>query len=141
MLVQPNDRPDKIGIITRGSLSQGVEMKLEATEDIENVSAGTFVVIQGAKYDFFSMITDVRIDAANEDIFLYPPREEDDLLREVMRGTSTYATISLKPMLMLPNQRHQELVDEPARVVKTIPSHFSRVALATEEGCSAYFRS
>ena len=137
--MQPNNRPDKIGVITRGALSQGVEMKLEATEDVENVAAGTFVVIQGAKYDFFSMITDVRIDAANEDIFLYPPGEEDDLLREVMRGTSTYTTVSLKPMLMLPNQKHQDLVDEPARVVKTIPSHFSKVALATEEDVARIF--
>lgn len=138
-MLNPNDRPAKIGVITQGSLSKGVEMKLEASVDVEGIIAGTFVVIQGAKYDFFSMITDARIDAANEDIFLYPPSEEDELLREVMQGASTYATISLKPLLMLSNERHQELDDEPARVVKTIPSHFSRVALATSEDVARIF--
>ena len=134
-----NDRPNKLGVITLGSLSKGVEMKLDASVDVESVAAGTFVVIQGGRYDFFSIITDVRLEAANEDIFLYPPAEEDDLLREVMRGASTYATVALKPMLMLPNERHQELVDEPARAVKTIPTHFSRVALATSDDVARIF--
>ena len=102
MLSNPNARPGKIGIITQGALSKGVEMKLDATVSIEEVVAGTFVVIQGAQYDFFSMITDARIDAANESILLHPPGESDQLLRDVMHGSATYATISLKPMLMLP---------------------------------------
>lgn len=135
----PNNRPDKIGVITLGSLSKGVEMKLNAAVSIEEVTAGTFVVIQGKLYDFFSMITDARIDAANDDILLYPPSEEDTLLREVMHGNSTYATISLKPMLMLPNTQHQELLDEPPRVVKTIPSHFSLVAKATQDDVARIF--
>lgn len=135
----PNNRPDKIGVITQGSLSKGVEMKLNAAVSIEEVTAGTFVVIQGKLYDFFSMITDARIDAANDDILLYPPSEEDTLLREVMHGNSTYATISLKPMLMLPNTQHQELLDEPPRVVKTIPSHFSLVAKATQDDVARIF--
>lgn len=138
-MLAPNDRPGKIGTITQGSLSKGVEMKLDAANSVEEVAAGTFVVIQGARYDFFSMITDARIDAANEDIFLYPPSEDDQLLRDVMAGNSTYATISLKPMLMLPNEKHQELSEEPARVVKTIPSHFSKVARATAEDVARIF--
>ena len=138
-LMQPNDRPDKLGIITHGSLNKGVEMKLDAGTSIEDVMAGTFVVIQGEKYDFFSMITDVTIDAANEEILLHPPSEEDELLRRVMQGSATYATVSLKPMLMLPNQEHQELSDEPARSVKTIPAHFARVAKATEDDVARVF--
>ena len=139
MPTNPNDRPTKIGVITQGSLSKGVEMKLDASVLIEDVTAGTFVVIQGAQYDFFSMITDARIEAANDDIFLHPPDEEDQLLRDVMHGNSTFATISLKPMLMLPNGRHQDLADEPPRVVKTIPSHFSRVASATSDDVARIF--
>ena len=108
MSANPNDRPQKIGVITQGALSKGVEMKLDPSVSVEDVTAGTFVVIQGAQYDFFSMITDARIEAANDDIFLHPPDEEDQLLRDVMHGTSTFATISLKPMLMLPNRQHQD---------------------------------
>ncbi|MBX2822500.1 MAG: ATP-binding protein [Rhodothermaceae bacterium] len=135
----PNDRPNKIGVITQGSLSKGLEMKLDASVSIESVMSGTFAVIQGKEYDFFSMITDVRIDASNEDILLYPPAQDDVLLREILQGDATYATVSLKPMLMLPNQTNQELLQEEARSVKTIPSHFSLVAKATEDDIARIF--
>lgn len=137
--INPNDRPDKIGVITHGSLNRGVEMKLDSSESIENVIAGTFVVIQGEQFDFFSMITDVSIDAANENILLNPPPAGENLLRQVMQGSGTYATVSLKPMLMLPNRKYQDLLDEPPRSVKTVPSHFSVVARATDEDVSRVF--
>ena len=138
-MTPPNDRPNKIGVITQGSLSKGLEMKLDASVSIESVMAGTFAVIQGTEYDFFSMITDVRIDAANDDVLLYPPSKDDLLMRQVLQGDSTYATVSLKPMLMLPNQTHQELQQNEARSVKTIPSHFSLVTTATEDDIARIF--
>ena len=139
MQQSPNNRPNKIGVITQGSLSKGLEMKLDASVSIESLIAGTFAVIQGNQYDFFSLITDVRIDAANDDVLLYPPSQEDQLMREVLQGNATYATVSLKPMLMLPNTQNQELLQEPARSVKTIPSHFSLVAKATEDDIARIF--
>ena len=140
-LQPPNDRPGKIGVITHGSLAGGVEMKLDGARSIEDVVAGTFVVIQGERYDFFSLITDARIDAANENILLNPPGVEEELLRRVMQGSATYATVSLKPMLMLENARSQELESEraEARPVKTIPTHFSLVAQATEDDVARVF--
>ncbi|MFB6231758.1 MAG: ATPase, partial [Salinibacter sp.] len=82
-------RSEHIGVITHGSLNDGIEMKLDPGESVENVVAGTFVVIQGEQYDFFCMITDVEIEAANEQILLNPPDPSDDLLREVMQGSGT----------------------------------------------------
>lgn len=136
-LRRPPERPDRLGVITHGSLSQGVEMKLEASESIEEVVAGTFVVIQGEKYDFFSMITDVRIDAANENILLHPPSAENNLLRQILRGSGTYATVTLKPMLMMRNDGLQELAE--VQPVKTVPSHFAAVYRATAEDVTRIF--
>ncbi len=138
-LLHPNDRPSKIGVITHGSLKGGVEMKLDAPESVEGTEAGTFVVIQGERYDFFSMITDVEIEAANEAILLNPPGPDEDLLRRVLQGTGTYATVALKPMLMMPNGEHPELSEEAPRSVKTIPTHFSVVARATEDDVARAF--
>lgn len=135
--LNPNDRPDRLGVITHGSLNGGVDMKLDASESIEDVVAGTFVVIQGEKHDFFSMITDVQIAAANENILLHPPSREDELLRQVMQGMGTYATVSLKPMLMMDNRSHQEFAE--VRPVKTVPAHFSTVARATSEDVARVF--
>jgi len=131
-------RPDELGIITRGSLLEGVEMKLSPGRSVEDITAGKFVVIEGEKHEFFSMITDVRLDVTNAQILSNPPSRENTLLRQVLSGTSTYTTVMLRPMLMLrrgenaPNDR----VPEP---VKTIPTHFATVYEADEEDVRCIF--
>ncbi|MCZ6634261.1 MAG: ATP-binding protein [bacterium] len=135
-----NGEPDsgEIGVITRGSLTEGVEMKLNPDRSVEDVKAGKFVVIEGYKNQFFSMITDLSLDATNPEILLYPPHEGDRLLHSVLNGSSTYVTVNLRPMLML--EQGEEVVDEP-RPVKTIPSHFSKVVEADEEDVARVFGS
>ena len=128
----------EIGVVTQGSLTEGVEMKLNPDRSVEDVKAGKFVVIEGYKNQFFSMITDLSLDATNPEILLYPPREGDQLLHSVLNGASTYVTVALRPMLML--EQGEEIVDEP-RPVKTIPSHFSKVVEAEEEDVSRVFGS
>ena len=128
----------EIGVVTQGSLTEGVEMKLNSDRSVEDVKAGKFVVIEGYKNQFFSMITDLSLDATNPEILLYPPREGDQLLHSVLNGSSTYVTVALRPMLML--EQGEEIVDEP-RPVKTIPSHFSKVVEAEEEDVSRVFGS
>ena len=128
----------EIGVITRGSLTEGVEMKLNSDRSVEDVKAGKFVVIEGYKNQFFSMITDLSLDATNPDILLYPPHEGDQLLHSVLNGSSTYVTVNLRPMLML--EQGEEVVDDP-RPVKTIPSHFSKVVEAEEEDVGRVFGS
>lgn len=138
-----NGSPDiqdggEIGVVTQGSLTEGVEMKLNPDRSVEDVKAGKFVVIEGYKNQFFSMITDLSLDATNPEILLYPPREGDQLLHSVLNGSSTYVTVALRPMLML--EQGEEIIDEP-RPVKTIPSHFSKVVDAEEEDVSRVFGS
>lgn len=145
-----------IGVITRGSLDKGIEMKLDAGESIESVKAGTFVVIEGHDFEFFSMITDVTLDAANDDILLHPPGPDEGLLLSVLQGSSIFTTVKLKPMLMVrrPSSNlsddlsvndnwasskktgSEERTPEP---VKTVPSHFSRVRKASEEDVARIF--
>ena len=132
-LSRPNLRPGKIGVITHGSLSKGVEMKLDATESIEDIIAGAFVVVQGEKYDFFSLITDVTIAATNENILLYPPTAQDELLLRVMDGMGAYAKVEVKPMLMMGNAHLLELSTQEPRAVKTVPTHFSQVTRASRD--------
>ena len=134
----PNIQDGEIGVVTQGSLTEGVEMKLNPDRSVEDVKAGKFVVIEGFKNQFFSMITDLSLDATNPEILLYPPRESDQLLHSVLNGSSTYVTVALRPMLML--EQGEEIVDEP-RPVKTIPSHFSKVVEAEEEDVSRVFGS
>lgn len=130
-----HERRRRLGVLTHGSLGAGVEMKLDPARTVESVRAGTFCVVEGERYDFFSLITDLRIDAANEGILLRPPGREDEFLRQVLHGTSTYATVSLKPQLLVPQGDH----DAPPEPVKTIPAHFSAVGEATDDDVARVF--
>lgn len=127
----------RLGVITHGALGAGVEMKLDPRRPVETVRAGKFVVVEGERFDFFALITDLRIEAANENILLNPPSAQEELLRRVMQGSATYATVSLRPMLMLESGK---LDDKAApQPVKTVPTHFSAVGEATEDDVARVF--
>ncbi len=129
---------EPLGVITQGSLVEGVDMKLDSERSVEDIKAGKFVVIEGFKNEFFSMITDLKLDATNPYILLYPPHEGNHLLHSVLNGTSTYVTVALRPMLML---EKGEIIEDEARPVKTVPSHFPKVVDAGEEDVSRVFGS
>ena len=129
-------RGEAIGVITKGSLVEGLEMKLDSAQNVEDMKAGKFVVIEGDKNDFFSMVTDMRLDANNQEVLLHPPGREDDILRKVLAGTTTYNIVSLRPMLMMPKGA---VDDDGPRPVKAIPSHFSEVQEAMEHDVAKIF--
>ena len=129
-------RGEAIGVITKGSLVEGLEMKLDSAQNVEDMKAGKFVVIEGDKNDFFSMVTDMRLDANNQEVLLHPPGREEDILRKVLAGTTTYNIVSLRPMLMMPKGA---VDDDGPRPVKAIPSHFSEVQEAMEHDVANIF--
>ena len=62
-----------LGVITQGSLSGGLEMRLSPDISVEDVRVGKFVVVEGIKNRFFSMLTDVSLGTSNPKILLAPP--------------------------------------------------------------------
>jgi DNA helicase HerA-like ATPase len=106
-----------MGVVVRGSLSRGLEMKLSADVPIEELRAGKFVVIEGDRYEFFSMITDIALSVTTNDVLEIPPESPNSLLGKVIAGTSTYGTVTLRPMLML-SREDRPAVFAAARPVK-----------------------
>lgn len=128
-------KPNKpLGMITQGSLSAGLEMRLDGKQSVENLRVGRFVVIEGENNRFFSMLTDVSLSSSNASVMLNPPAN-DAFLMSVLSGTTTFGTVKLQPMLMLTkDQEEREL-----RPVKTIPSHFSPVFEADAQDFALVF--
>nr|WP_255604033.1 ATP-binding protein [Oscillochloris sp. ZM17-4] len=124
---------NRLGVITSGSLTEGLTARLEARESVEDMRVGKFVVVQGEKHEFFSMITDVVLEATNQKVLIDPPHG-DAFIHEVLAGTSTYGTLQMKPQLMLPTDRAENMLP-----VKTIPRHFSPVFEAEEGDFSRVF--
>jgi len=129
----------EIGQVVGGSLLEGLTMKLNAGESVEDVRAGKFVVVDGEKHQFFSMITDVVLSTSASGIEHNPPGREDRLMHRVLSGTTTYGTIKLRPMLMLPTGSEGSDPEKDLRPVKTIPGHFSPVYTATAQDVSRVF--
>lgn len=124
-----------LGIVTQGSLSAGLEMRLDPSRSVEELRVGRFVVIEGKHTRFFSMLTDVGLATTNAQILNHPPHG-DSFIMDVLSGVSTFGTVKLQPMLMLEKTggNLQEL-----RPVKTIPSHFSPVHEATAHDFALVF--
>ena len=61
---------------------------------VEDVRVGKFVVIEGRRHRYFSMLTDVALGTANPQILLDPPAE-DSFLNEVMAGIGTFGTVNV----------------------------------------------
>lgn len=123
----------RLGVVTSGSMLDGLCARLEGHTSVEDVRVGKFVVIEGEKHEFFSMITDVALEATNQKILADPPNG-DVFIYEVLAGTSTYGSITIKPMLMLPHN-----LEEGLRPVKTVPRHFAPVLDAEEDDFQRVF--
>lgn len=128
--------PEELGVVVRGSLAEGLEMRLAEGRSVEDLRAGKFVVIQGECNQFFAMLNDVQLSASHPGVLLHPPQGE--LARAVLTGTSTFGTVKLRPMLMVPHGADPD--DEDGLLpVKTIPAHFSPVFEATREDVGRVF--
>ena len=124
----------RLGIVVGGSLSKGLNVKLDRTAVVEGMAVGRYVVVRGQTgRRFFGIITDVALDATNPAIEKSPPDVSDPFLAQVHRGVSTFGRLEISPMLVL-----DEESDEP-RPVKTVPAHFSPVYEATEEDVNRVF--
>ncbi len=122
-----------LGVVVGGSLSKGLEVKIDRDQPIEETAVGRYVVIEGQKRKFFSMITDVQLDATDPRMAKVAPDMSDEFMRDVMIGTSTFGLLHVSPMLML-----EAGATEP-KPVKTVPGHFARVVEATPEDVNMIF--
>lgn len=151
-----------LGIVVQGSLSDGLEVRLNGEISVEDMRVGKFLVVHGRHTRFFCILTDVTLGTASPRILMNPPDPENTFLTEILAGTGTFGTINLTPMLMFvpanpfdlitqratsqnsdrikKNKRKKSLAHETVEEtsdfqllpVKTIPSHFSQVFDATE---------
>ena len=128
---------DRLGIVVSGSLESGVEVKLDGTVSVEDMAVGRYVTIEGQKQRFFGMITDIGLGAIDPRFTLTPPDVTDPFISEVLSGTSTYGTLHVLPMLTISGDV-ANLIEGP-QPVKTVPTHFSAVNLASQQDVELVF--
>ena len=134
--------PQRLGMVVSGSLTEGMEVRLDADTSIEDIKVGTFVNIQGQHMRFFGVVTDVALASMDPALPSSPPDVSNPFIARVVSGTAAYGTITVEPMLTLGGgdsvMGDDESQPQPA---KTIPPHFSAVGSATDEDIRTVFGS
>lgn len=127
----------RLGIVVAGSLNKGVEVRLDSSASVEDMAVGRYVTIEGEKRRFFGMINDISLGVIDQKLTLTPPDVSDPFMAEVLAGTSTYGTLQVSPYLTIEGDVTSLL--EGPQPVKTVPSHFSTVNLASEQDIELVF--
>ena len=125
------DREARLGVVVGGSLTEGVDVRLDGDRSTEDVKVGTFVSIQGDRSRFLGVVTDVSLETTDSALRASPPNVSDPFVAEVVSGTSAYGTIRVEPMLVID-------VEGPTPA-KTVPSHFAAASTASQEDIEIVF--
>lgn len=129
-------RSHRLGIVAGGSLSAGMDVKLDTGAVpggiIEDMAVGKYVVVRGQTgKKFFCIVTDIALGHANPDLLKAPPA--DEFTARIYAEQLAFGVIKIAPMLVMDNDHSQP------RPVKTIPAHFAPVYEATEDDVHRVF--
>ena len=125
-----------LGVLVGGSLSRGVDVRLDPQTPVEDMALGQHVVLHGKSRRFFGIITDVVLESSDESLRGNPPDLSNPIVAQVVSGAVSYATLRVLPMLALEGALASVEGPTPA---KTVPAHFSPVHLASEEDVQMVF--
>ena len=150
----PQAEEQPLGLVVGGSLSEGVEVRLDTggRTSVEDLKAGSFVTIRGAKHRFFGVVTDLTLNSTDPRLKHHPPSVDDPFTAEVVSGSVAYGTASVLPHLTMPlvlgasAKTSAPVTSVPATseaetpvAAKTIPSHFSPAYPASNQDVEMVF--
>ena len=121
---------DVLGMVVSGSLTNGVEVKLNPDRSVSDIKIGRYVAIETQDLKFFGVVTDIALGATDQTLRVNPPEVSNPFIANVIKGTTAYGVIQVEPMLILSQEDFDSLSGpQPA---KTIPPHFSQVSFASD---------
>ena len=137
----PTDGDVRLGMVLAGSLTEGVDVRLDSGRTPEEIKVGTFVSIQGERLRFLGVVTDVVLESAGSGLTATPPDVSDPFIATVVSGTSAYGTVKVQPMLVLADSEDPTLALEGPQPAKTVPAHFAQASQASEADIQRVFGS
>lgn len=84
-----------LGVVTDGSFSQGLRVRLLDPAAVERLRVGSFVVVEGDEHRYFGMVTDLALATTDSALAADPPLHSP-FLHRVLRGTHAYATAEIR---------------------------------------------
>ncbi len=131
----------RLGVVTDGAFNAGLTVRLDPGVSTEDLRIGSFVVVEGEQHLFFSTLADIFLRAADARIAADPPRDVSPFIARALSGTATYATVQVRPMLMMEKGNDTTFAMDlsPPQPVRTIPMHFAVLRAATETDFGTVF--
>lgn len=123
----------RLGVVTDGAFNAGLSVRLDPDVSTEQMRIGDFVIVEGDRNLYFSMISDMQLRATDARLIADPPADASPFVASALRGSLTYANVQVKPMQMMSKGGEEDfIVDlEGPQPVRTIPMHLSTLAEAT----------
>ncbi|MFC1962602.1 helicase HerA domain-containing protein [Chloroflexota bacterium] len=126
-----------LGRVVSGSLSRGLEVRLDRTASVEDMVVGRYVTIQGGKDYFLGMVTDIELGAADDRLSSSSLDVSDPFIAEAVAGSAIYGILHVLPMMNLGHQAI-DFIEGP-KPVKTVPAHFSTVGESSQRDIELVF--
>lgn len=121
---------DQLGVVTEGSFSAGLTVRL-STESAEELQVGSFVVLEGDRNRYFSLVNDLQLRATDPGVVADPPIASS-FVRRALQGIHTYSAAVVRPSLVLEDSGNLTGDPQP-KAVRTIPGHFTILRKAREQ--------
>lgn len=129
---------DQLGVVTEGSFSAGLTVRLNGSS-AEELQVGSFVVLEGERNRYFSLVHDLQLRATDPGVVADPP-VRSSFVRQALQGIHTYSAAVVRPSLVLEDK--DILAGNPnPRAVRTIPGHFTALRHAKAEDLDLVFGS
>ena len=74
-------------------------MRLSAKCTTESLRVGSFVVLEGERNRYFSLITDMRLRVTDAGLAATPPIDSTAFVRKALANSHTYATVEVQPQV------------------------------------------
>ena len=123
-------------MVVGGSLTKGIDVRLEGGVPIEEVSVGRFVTIQAERRRFFGVVTDISLGQTDPAMVLTPPDVDDDFIRAVVSGANAFGLVHVVPYL---TQTGAAGLDDGPLPAKTVPPHFAPARYSAPQEIEAIF--
>ena len=129
----------RLGMVVSGSLTNGLEVRLDPDVSSEEIKVGTLATIEGEQLRFFGQITDISLASADRNLAAAPPDVSDPYIAQVVSGAAAYGVLTVEPRLTL--SRDEGVLLEGPQPAKTVPAHFAPVRQASERDVELVFGS
>ena len=136
---QPEPAGQRLGVVTGGSFGEGLTVRLDDASVTETLRVGDFVVLDGERNRYFSMISDMQLGFTDHALAMDPPSVATPFIRHALAGTHTYATVAVKSSLVIRDQTEFTADKAPIEPVRNIPVHFAELRQATQMDIDTVF--